>query len=150
MGNDLDRQLKLPAHMAHNHQLLIIFFTEYSHLGLHAGKQFQHHGTDTGEEPRPELTLENATQICRRQNLITLRLGVHFFFVRSKQHIHVAFALELFNIGLKRTRIPVKIFIGPELQAVHKNAGNHRIAMLARQFHERQMPLMQVTHGGHK
>jgi hypothetical protein len=51
---------------------------------------------------------------------------------------------------LQRTRVSFKIFAGGKLQAIHKNTCHDWIAMLPREFHQRQVAFMQITHGWHK
>jgi hypothetical protein len=60
------------------------------------------------------------------------------------------FFFQFFNIGRQCARVLVEVFAGAELQAVDENAGDHRVAMLTRQFHQRQVARVQVAHGGHE
>src|SRR5690606_15621610 len=98
----------------------------------------------------PELALENAAQVTGRLDLETLRFRVHLAFTRSKQNVDVALALKLLDVGLQGARIAVEVLVGAELQPVDEDAGHDGAAMLARQFHQSQMPRMQVAHGGHE
>ncbi len=147
--DDLRWQRKLAAHITHHHQLLVILLAEHGHLRLHARKQFQHDGGDTGEEAGTELALERIAQVGRRVDAEFLGLRVQVLLGRREQHVH-AFLFQFFHVGLEGARVLVEVFVGAELQAVDEDGRDHRIAMLARQSHQRQVALVQVAHGGNK
>ena len=65
------------------------------------------------------LAFENAAEILRRIHAVLLRLRVQIPFSRREQHVYV-FLLQLLDVVLQRTRISVKVFVGPELQPVHE------------------------------
>src|SRR5690606_28146806 len=144
------RQLELAAHRAHHHQLLIVFLAENGHPRLHTGKELHHYRADAIEEARPEFAFENISQRRRRLDAIALRFRVHLALIRREQYIDVAVALQLLDVRRERTRIPVEILVGAELQAVHENTRHHGVAVLTGKLHERQVARMQVAHGGHE
>ena len=98
------------------------------------------------EETRPELAFQNVSQISWRMHAILLRFRIKIGFGRCEQHVHVL-GLQLFDVVLQRARVFIEVFVWSELQPVHEDTGNDRIAMLARQPHERQVAFVQVTHG---
>ena len=85
----------------------------------------------------------------RRVHAVFLRLGIHVTLGGRKQHVH-AFLLQLLDVVLQGARVLVEVFVRAELQAVHENGRHHRIAVLARQAHQAQVALVQVTHGRHE
>jgi hypothetical protein len=81
---------------------------------------------------------------------VILRFGVKLAFVWGKQAIDIAITLQLFNIVLQRAWISFKIFTRGKLQPVDKNTCYDWVTVLSRKFHQCQMTLVQITHGGHK
>ena len=49
-----------------------------------------------------------------------------------------------------RARIAVEVLVRPELQPVDEDAGDHRVAVLARDPAQRQMAVVQVAHRRHE
>jgi hypothetical protein len=85
-------------------------------------------------------------QVGRRIDAEFLRLRIQVFFGRREQHVH-AFLFQLVDVGLEGARILVEILVRAELQAVDEDRGDHRVAVLARQAHQRQVALVQIAHG---
>ncbi|MCY1237853.1 hypothetical protein D9M72_505650 [compost metagenome] len=85
----------------------------------------------------------------RRLDAVFLRHRVHIALGGRKQHID-ALSLQLLDIVLQRARVLVEILVGAELQAVHEDRRHHRVAVLARQAHQRQVAFVQVAHGGNE
>ena len=85
----------------------------------------------------------------RGKHHILLRLRIELFFARREKYIH-ADGCELFAVIGKGTRIAVKVFVRPELQAVDEKAGAYCVAELARLGHQRKVAFVQVAHGRRK
>ena len=136
-------------HATQDHQLLVIFLAKYCNHRLDAVEEFQDHGRDAGEKTRAKLTFENVAQAGRRGDPILLGHWIELVFVGREQNVN-PFALQFLAIGLKGSRVLVEIFVGRELETVHKNRCHHRIAQTSRNSHQREVTLMQIAHGGHE
>jgi hypothetical protein len=134
------------GHAPHDHQLLVVLLAEHGHARLHAAEQLHHHRADALEEARAELAFQDVAQVIRRLHAVFLRLRVHVRLGRREQHVH-AFALQLLDVVLQRARVFVEVLVRAELQAVDEDRRHHRVAMLARQAHQRQVAFVQVAHG---
>ena len=98
-----------------------------------------------GAEAAAQLVLQ-----MRRLHIVVLRyVRIKLALVWCKHHRH-ALAFQFVGVFLQGTRVAVEIFALAKLQAVDKNTHHHRIGMLVRRAHQRQMPLVQIAHGGHK
>src|SRR3546814_3293061 len=86
--------LKLTAHIAHNHKLLVVLLAKNRNTGLYTGKQLHDHRADAVEKAGAEFAFQYPAQVRRRLNPEVLGLGVHFALVRRKQHIDIALALD--------------------------------------------------------
>ena len=85
----------------------------------------------------------------RRIKLVFLWLRIKLTLVGGKKHID-ACRDKLRTIVLEGTRILVKILVRAELQAIHEDAGDHRVTEFARLLHQGNMPGVQVAHGRNK
>jgi len=130
-----------------HHQLLVVLLAEQRDVGLHDVQQLQHHGGDAAEVAGTELALEDGDLGRRRIDVIALRLRVHLRLVRREQVGNTG-GLELLAVGRERARVAVEVLAGAELQPIDEDAGDHAIGLLAGLAHQRDMALVQVTHGG--
>ena len=144
----MNRQIELLHHAADNLQLLPVFFSEHCDIGLHKVEKLQHHRAYAVKKSRSERTFQLVGD-RRRLHAIQLRHRIHFVLARREQHVDAAL-LELDAVGFERTRIPIEILVGAELQPIDEDAGDDAIAVAARDFHQRHMPGVQVTHCRHK
>ena len=76
---------------------------------------------------------------------MNLRRRIHLLLLRHEQNID-AFAPQALAIGFERARITVEVLVRPELQPVDEDAGDNRVAVLARDAHKLQMALVQIAH----
>ena len=97
----------------------------------------------------PEFTFQGIAKRCRRTYPILLRLRIEFFLVGCEQHVD-PFLGELVAVILEGAGITLEVFVRAELQAVHEDARDHRIAVALGQPDQRQMALVQITHGRHE
>jgi hypothetical protein len=84
-----------------------------------------------------------------RHDAVNLRHRIHLLLSRREQHIDTCL-LKTRTVGLKGARVAVEILVGTELQAIHKNAGDNGVAMVARVPHELEVPRVQVAHRRHE
>ena len=144
--HDFYGEIQLPRHFAQDEKLLEILFAEYGDLRPDDVEELGHYGTDTAKMPRPYGPAKLAGD-CRRFDLDGLRLGVEFGIGGRKHHVGPGCG-EFVEIGLQSTRIAGQIFVGAELQRVDENAHHYALAQLPRLFDQRDMPGVQVAHGG--
>ena len=57
---------------------------------------------------------------------------------------------ELRAIVFEGARVFVEVFAGAELQAVHEDAGDHHVGVLAGLTHQIEMAVVEVAHRGHE
>jgi hypothetical protein len=119
---------------------------EHRDARMHARHQLHHHGAHALEKTGAEFAFEDVAQIVRRMHAILLWLRIQIVLGRREQHVD-AFLLELVDVGSERARIFVEILIWTELQPVNEDTRHDRIAVLAREPHQRQMALVQIAHG---
>ena len=74
---------------------------------------------------------------------------IHLCWRRGKNHLSAGLSANL-QVGLKRTRIFLKIFARPELRGIDKNADDDEIAIFNRCFYQRDMANVKRAHGRHK
>ncbi len=148
-ADDFGRHRELARHVTHDHQLLIILLAEHGHARLHAGEQLGHDRAHAAEEAGAEFAFQRIAERVGRLDAVFLRLRVQVLLGRREQHVD-AFLFQLVDVGLEGARILVEVFVRAELQAVHENGGDDRVAMLARQAHQRQVAFVQVAHRRNK
>ena len=93
--------------------------------------------------------VEQIGQLRVGVHLEGLWLGVEVVFARGKQHVAPG-CLQLGAVGIPGAGVAVKVFVGQELQAVHKDAGHRHIAQGLGLAHQADVAFVQVAHGGHK
>ncbi len=136
-------------HAAHDHQLLVVLLAEHGDARLRARQQLHHYRAHALEEAGSEFAFQDVAQVVRRLHAVFLRLRVHVALGGRKQHVD-AFLLQLLDVVLQRARVLVEILIGTELQPVDEDRRDHRVTVLTRQAHQRQVAFMQVAHGRHE
>src|SRR5581483_5201609 len=147
-GDDLDRQVELPGHLAHQHELLEVLLAEHRRHRLHRVEELEHDGGDTVEESRAELSLELVGE-ARRLDEEGLRLRIEHALVRREEQLH-ARLLEERAVALEGPRIALEVLARRELQAVHEDAHRDRAAVPSREPREREVALVQVPHRRHE
>ena len=75
--------------------------------------------------------------------------GIHFFHAGSKNQVH-AVLLQQFAIAIKVARILGQVFVGAELERIDEDRNHDQIALRLGRAHQRQMALVQRSHGGHQ
>ncbi len=135
--NDLDRHVELLDHAADDLELLAVLLAEDRDVGLHEIEELQHDGAHAVEESGPGRALELLRE-RRRHHAVDLRRRIHLLFLRREQHVD-AFVLEARAVGVDRPRIAVEVLVRPELQPVDEDAGDHDVAVLARDAAQRQV-----------
>src|SRR5690625_8007513 len=101
MRNNLYRQLKLLAHLANNHQLLIIFFAKNSDPRLYTREQFEHHRAHPFEKIWAERPLQDIALPLGGVEPGILGLRIHPAVRGGKKQLNNARHLEVFY-GLRQ------------------------------------------------
>ena len=95
------------------------------------------------------MAFQNVTQIAGWVHPVGLGLGVKLLLARRKQHV-AAGRFKALGVGVQRARVAVKVFVRRKLEAVHKNAGHRHVSQWFGLPQQRNMAVVQVTHGGYK
>ena len=111
-------------------------------------EQLEHDRGDTAKMAGTELAFKLVLDI-RRIKLVFLRLRIKLTLVGRKKHIDPRRDKPR-TIVLEGTRILVEILVRAELQAIHEDAGDHRITEPACLLHQGNMSGVQVAHGRNK
>ena len=111
-------------------------------------QQFHDHRTHPDEEAGAEVAFQNVGELGGRVHLEGLRLWVQLRLFGGKHDVATC-SLQMFAIGFQGAGVGVEIFVRCELQPVHKDGGNRHIPQRLGLTHQRQMPCMQIAHGGH-
>ncbi len=146
-ADDVDGHGELLDHVADHHQLLVVLLAEQCGARLRQRQQLQHHSAHADEEAGAEVAFQDVCQLGRRVHLEALGLGIHLGLFGGKDQVATG-GFQLLAVGIQRARIGVKVFVRCKLQAVHKDGGHGHIAQRLGLAHQRQMPCMQVAHGG--
>ena len=112
-------------------------------------EQLGDHGGHATEVARAERAAQLVLQMRRLDVEILADARVKLALVGQEQRVHAS-GLQLGAVGLKGARVAVKVFALAKLQAVDKDADDHRVAALAGFAHQRKMAVVQIAHGGHK
>ncbi len=83
------------------------------------------------------------------QCLVVLAFRVDLADTGRKQQVTTR-CHQLLLIGSQSARVAVEIFVGTELQRVDEDTGHHGIGLPACCFHQFDVALMQIAHGGHQ
>src|SRR5690625_4208781 len=115
MRNNLYRQLKLLAHLANNHQLLIIFFAKNSDPRLYTREQFEHHRAHPFEKIWAKSPFKSIASpfVWLHSEIVGYR--IHLAIRGCKKHIHIARILEFFYVLSQRPWVLVKILVRTKL-----------------------------------
>ena len=147
-GDDLDRQVELQDHSAHDLQLLAVLFPEYRDIGLDEIEQLQddraHAVEETGSECAVELVGDQ-----RRLHTVGLGRRIHVVLVRREQDVD-ALALETCAVRVEAPRVAVEILVRTELQPIDEDARDDAVAVTARDAHQRQVALVEIAHRRHE
>src|SRR5205807_7836674 len=117
---DLDRQIELPDHAAHDRKLLIILLSEDRRDRLHAIEQLQHHRGHAVKEAWPKQTLQ----------LVGDRGWPHHIGLGLRIQGALIWCKKLFDylcfqqraVALEGARVALEVLPGQELQAVDEDA----------------------------
>ena len=146
--DDADGQIELLHHAAHDLELLPVLLPEHRDVRLDQVEELQDDGTYAMEESRARRAFELFGE-RRRDDPVDLGRRIHFLLLRCEQDVDTQ-TLQCFEIGFERTRIAVEVLVRPELEPVDEDAGDHRVAVLARDAHELQVPIVQIAHRWHE
>jgi len=128
---------------------LIVFLAEDCHAGLDAGKKFHDHRADACEETRSKGTFEDVRQAWGGLHLEFLSLWIEFVLVGRKNKI-AARLRQLRAVLGEGAGISIKVFVWKKLQAVDKDAGDHRLVTLSCKLYQGQVSCVEIAHGGNE
>ena len=125
--HDLDRQVELLHHAAHELQLLAVLLAEHGVVGLHQIEELQHDRAYAVEKARTERAVELVAD-RRRLHAVDLRRRIHVVLVRREQYVD-PFALELRTVGFERSRVAIEVLVRTELQPVDEDARDDTVGV---------------------
>ena len=108
-------------------------------------EEFEYDGRNAPEMTGTHFTLKLILD-TGRIDIVLLRFRIKVALGRREQQINVRFP-EFFAVGFKGARVFLEIFIRTELQTIDENARGNRLPVFARLHHQREVAIVQVTHG---
>src|ERR1035437_10203909 len=151
-GDNLHREIQIAHHTADHRQLRGVLLSEERSLGLKDVKQLRDDGRHAAEMARPRSPVELFAQAFDHDPG-AFGIGIGFgidLFDRRREENPDAFFFEQPAVAVERARIFCQIFFRAELRWVHEDGNSDRVALRSGRANQRQMALMQSTHGRHQ
>ena len=111
-------------------------------------EQLRHHRSHAAKMARARCSIQPLTQ-ARNFDKGAGACGIHLFCRRSKHQINTR-SLEYLGNPLQASGIGGEVFFGAKLGGVYEDGNRHRIAACLRGAHQREMALVQRSHGRHQ
>ena len=146
--DDFHRHVQIIHHATNHQQLLVVLLAENGEIRLHPVEQLGDHRGHTAEEMRPGLGAEPAGRpLDHHPGGVVGR--VHGTDIRQVDEID-AELLEPRQISRLVPRVAFEILARSELGRIDENRHHQAPGDLPPVAHQRQMPLVQGTHGRHQ
>ena len=146
--DDLDIHIQILHHPLDGDQLLVVFLAEEGQVRLDDVEELGHHRGHTAEVSRAGGPAEVLGHVVHLDGCLKT-VGVHLPGRGVKANIHTD-VLDEREVPLHITRILCIVLARPELRGVDEDADDQYIPSLSRLPHEREMPFVQIPHGGDK
>src|SRR5213594_190453 len=145
---DLQSEVEIRRHAAHQHRLLKVLAPEHRHVGLHHVEQLRHDRQDAGKVARPGGAFQSVGHRPGRDAYERL-LGVYGLERGDEEAIDAALTGER-PIAGQVARVLREVFFGTELQWVDEDAQDDAVGALFGPVYEAQVPFVQRAHRGHE
>ncbi len=134
--------------MPNQRHLLNVLLPEAGHVRLHQVEQLRHHRQHAAEMARPRAAFPTLRGLTRHDPDFRAR-WVHGVDQRREQQVDPASRGQA-PVARQIARILGEVVVRPELERVDEDAEHDRVRPTARFIHQREMPLVEIAHGGHQ